>query len=953
MSSFLHETARDLYERYGSGISSLHMIFPSRRARLFFTDALADIAQRPLWQPHWMTVDDLMAEVSGLHTADRLRLIAELYKTYSQFHDEPFDKFYFWGDMLLNDFDTVDKYMVDARMLFRNIADIKEIEADMSYLTPQQLQTVEAFWGCFGGGDEGLSKEKRRFLDTWRTLGDIYEQFRSRLTANGIAYNGMMHRQAAEMLRDGRGGFAAKRRYAVVGFNALSECEKQLFRSLEATGAADFYWDYDSYYCNRPEQEAGMFLRDNIRMFPPRAEISHDSMDAITKHITSVAAPSNAVQCKYLPTILAQLTERNGGRPLDKETAIVLTDESLLMTVLHSLPEGTAKANVTMGYPLRRTLAYSFVERLIELQNHRRSKNGETTFWHADVSGLLAHPYIAEYEPQTTLAIAGEIQKYRRVHVPVSMLCRNQLLTTIFRAAESRSELEAWLAEAVTAVARLPYSGDDARQRTEFLTVIAEEIAKTRNSLENCGIGDTGTLVYTSLLRKHLQTLRIPFDGEPLEGIQIMGILETRNLDFKNVIVLSMTDDNFPGAMSAQSSFVPYNLRAAYSLPTPEHHEGVYAYYFYRLIQRAENIYMCYCSHADDKTTGEPSRYIRQLEFESGIPIEHTEVGLDVMLGAEHTIEIAKDGEIEARLMRFCDAKDPARLSPTAFYRYVACPLQFYFATVAQLSSDEEISDEVDARTFGNILHAAMQLLYERIRGEHAPAATLRAMIAAGEVERAVERAIRESWLNDNTATREDYSGNLTLVSEIVARYIRNGIIRYDAANDGFTVTGLEEPIESEVEFESCGRRLTMHLRGFSDRIDSLDDGSVRVVDYKTGKPHLEFESVTSLFHGSAQERRSNIIQTLLYSMMIRRKHDRDVVPTLYYVQNMTSPDFSPRIIRKKPEREQITYSSCAEEFESEVCGALAEMFDISTPFRQCEDRVTCNFCDFKRICNR
>ena len=953
MKSFLQETAQDLYARYGSGISSLYLLFPSRRARLFFTDALAAIAERPLWQPRWTTVDELMGEVSGLHTADRLRLIAELFKTYKEYHPtEQFDRFYFWGDMMLNDFDTVDKYMVDARMLFANIADIKEIESDLSYLTAEQRRIVAAFWGCFGD-EAGLSDEKRSFLDMWRTLYDVYTGFRSRLRSQGIAYGGMMHREAAEMLRDGRGELPQGRRYAVVGFNALSECEKQLFRSLSAGGSADFYWDYDSYYCDRPEQEAGMFLRENIRMFPPRADISHDSMRGVAKRLTSVAAPSNAVQCKYVSEILAQLTARNGGRPLDKETAIVLTDENLLLPVLHSLPAGVEKANVTMGYPLRRTLAYSFVERLIELQAHRRSKNGEATFWHADVSGLLAHPYISEYEPETTRAIADEMVKNRRTQVAAPTLWRNDLLRTIFRAAESRPEMESWLAEVVESVARLPYTGEDAHQRTEFLTVMADEIAKTRNSLRDCGIEDVGTQVYTSLLRKHLQTLRIPFDGEPLEGIQIMGILETRNLDFRNVIVLSMTDDNFPGALSSQSSLVPYNLRAAYALPTPEHHEGVYAYYFYRLIQRAENVYMCYCSHADDKTTGEPSRYIRQLEFESGMRIARTEVGLEVTLEAAQSMEIVKDRQIEARLMRFTDTDNPSYLSPTALYRYVACPMRFYFATVAQLGGEDEITDEVDARTFGNILHGAMQLLYGRIKDEHSPAATLRAMAAAGEVERAVGQAINNEWLKDPSATPDDYSGNLTLVGEIVARYIRDGIIRYDSQHDGFTVVGIEEPVEAQFGFESCGRRLTMHFKGYSDRIDSLDDGSLRVVDYKTGTPHLEFESVDALFNGTARERASNIIQTLLYSMMLSRRHDRRVVPTLYYVQKMAAADYSPRIICRQPESREVCYAECADEFERQLGAVLAEMYDMRVPFRQCDDRETCAYCDYKRICNR
>ena len=303
--------------------------------------------------------------------------------------------------------------------------------------------------------------------------------------------------------------------------------------------------------------------------------------------------------------------------------------------------------------------------------------------------------------------------------------------------------------------------------------------------------------------------------------------------------------------------------------------------------------------------------------------------------------------------MRFCAAENPARLSPTAFYRYVACPLRFYFATVAQLSAEEEISDEVDARTFGNILHGAMQILYERIRNEYAPSATLRTMAAAGEVERAVEQAIRDKWLNDPTAVRDDYSGSLTLVGEIVTRYIRDGIMRYDASNDDFTVIGLEQKVESEVEFESAGRRLTMHLRGYSDRIDRLGDGSLRVVDYKTGTPHLEFASVGSLFGGSSGERMPNIIQTLLYSMMLHRQHGCQVVPALYYVQKMASDDYSPRLLCGGQGHNPITYADCAEEFESEVRAVLAEMFDMSVPFRQCDDRDTCSYCDFKQICNR
>ena len=609
MESFLGEVAADLYARYGEELSQRAVLFPSRRARLFFTDALARIARRPMWQPSWTTIDELMSEISGLRTGDRLRLVTELYGIYSEYHAEPFDKFYFWGDMLLADFDTIDKYRIDAAMLFRNIEEIREIEADISYLTPAQLRIV-AFWSSLGA-EADLSEEKRRFLAIWRTLGPVYRRFRERLSELGIAYGGMVQRAAADRLRSGEFAFATPRRFVVAGFNALSECEKELFRFLSSAAETDFYWDYDSYYKDDPEQEAGMFVRENVVRFPPRAELSHDGMSR-PKELTSVAAVSNAVQCKYVATILRGLAA--GGR-LGKETAVVLTDENLLLPLLCAMPPEVGPVNVTMGYPLRASLAYTFVERLVELQNHRRKKGGGWTFYHADVAGILAHPYVAECDAALTRTMHEEIVRDRRISVDAAWLGRNELLKRIFSPAAEWRELSDYLLGVIAAVARQPYEGDDARQRVEFLAVIAEQVTKLRNSLDECDI-ELATEVYTSLLRRHLQTLRIPFEGEPLEGIQIMGILETRNVDFENVILLSMNDDNFPGNHVAQSSFIPYNLRAAYELPTPEHHEGVYAYYFYRLIQRAKSVHMLYCSHADDKSTGEPSRYIYQLDYE-------------------------------------------------------------------------------------------------------------------------------------------------------------------------------------------------------------------------------------------------------------------------------------------------------------------------------------------------
>lgn len=948
MQGFLEEVAERLYTRYGDELVDRNILFPSRRAQLFFTDALSRIVRRPLWQPRWVTIDELMSEITGLRIGERVRLVTELYKVYSTYHDEPFDKFYFWGDMLLNDFDTIDKYRIDADMLFRNISDLKELEADISYLTPNQLEIIRSFWSSFGE-EVDLSDEKRRFLAIWKTLGPIYRQFRERLATAGIAYSGMVQRAAAEKLQAGQFEFSESRRYVVAGFNALSECEKELFRFLATHAETDFYWDYDDYYTQQPEQEAGMFVRQNIVRFPARDSISHDNLRT-KKQLTAISTVSNAVQCKQVARILRELAEKG---PLDKRTAIVLTDENLLMPLLYSLPPELKEVNVTMGYPLRATPVYTFVERLVELQHHRRTtKSGRTAFYHVDATGLLAHPYVAEHDAAATASLQEQIVRERRITIDADWLGKTELLRRIFRPAATWHELSDYLLDVLDSVAHTPATQEDLHQRIEFLSVTAAEITKLRNSLDNCDM-KLSVEIYASLLRRHLQTIRIPFEGEPLKGVQIMGILETRNLDFDHVIILSMTDDNFPGNRLAQASFIPYNLRAAYALPTPEHHEGVYAYYFYRLIQRAQSVHMLYCSHADDKSTGEPSRYIRQLDYESGFPIRKIEIGVDVNLAETEAIEVAKDADILRRLARFTDPESQAALSPTGFFRYVACPLRFYFASIAGLKTDDEISEEVDAPMFGTILHSAVQTLYTRIKDEAHPGETLKALLRTDEIAKAVEAAINEHYLHDSTASAQDYTGNLLLVKDIVARYLKEGLLPYDAQNDRFTVIGLEERIACGFPFPTADGERTMKFSGVADRIDRLDDGTLRVVDYKTGTERLDFQGIESLFCGKPKDRLPNILQTLLYAMMLYRTRYTDAIPALFYMRGIQKADYSPLLNDKELNERGVPYSRYSETFERFVRETLEEIYNAEIPFRQCEEVDTCEYCDFKTICNR
>lgn len=970
MATFIEEVVLRLYEKYGEDISSLNIVLPSKRARLFFAEAISKIVKRPIWEPNYTSIDELMGQLSELRKADRLRLISELYKIYSKYHNENFDEFYHWGEVLIADFDMIDKYMVNTSQLFSNIRDLKELESDMSYLSAEQIELINRFWRTLTGEAGDIvenSKTKTKFLTVWRSLGTIYEEFTNSLRKLGIGYTGMIYREAVARLKQGKTSISNDKRYIFIGFNALSKCEQSLLQQMHLSGCAEFYWDYDNYYTNNKFQEAGLFIRENIATLPESEGISHDNFKNI-ESVNVISTSSNVAQCQCVVDILEKIAAENGG-VLDKNTAIVLTDENLLMPLLYALPEkfkvkqveqkgSTVKVpaiNVTMGYPLRNTLAYSFVERLLELQKHARiDKAGEGTFYHIDVDGLLTHPYIADIDTSQYSELRANIIKHRLFQVPQSSISTTPLLQTIFRKVEGWHKLSEYLLEVIDAVSATTSKGMESAFRAEFLLIVSDAIAKLQNIVEQCNI-DISESIYRSLLRRHLQAERVPFTGEPLEGLQIMGILETRNLDFENVILLSMNDNNFPGNKASDKSFIPYSLRYGFNIPTAEHHEGVYAYYFYRLIERAKNLYMLYSSATDDKSTGEPSRYIRQIEYESNFDIKHLNVGVEVSLSDSDAISIEKTEEIFDKLLRFTRNKT---LSPTAFSTYVKCPLKFYFNVVERLRPEDELEESVDNMTFGNIFHEAADLLYSQIKGDSTPAARLIELRKEGEIDRCVDRSIAKIYFGDNDGVlRHELGGELLIIRNIVREYLGKNLLDYDIRNSEFVVAETESDVALDMPIEVNGEHFTVKLAGRADRIDSLNNGLLRVIDYKTGKPRLNYNGIDSLFYGEpiATKRESNIINTLLYSMMLSHERNRDISPELYYVGSMVHDDYSPKFIETidRKSRTLEAYSEVASEFEEAVANTLREMFDRTTPFKQCSDNSACKYCDYQSVCNK
>lgn len=959
MEKFLERVAADLWERYGERVGELKVLLPNVRTRVFFVDALSRIAGHPIWSPEFISIDSLMVQLSGLERVDSIVAITELFKIYSQEHtEETFDTFYRWGEVLLGDYDAIDKYRIDARMLFANIADLKDVDADLEkYLSADQLQMVRRFWREFGQGTRH-SEHKERFLSIWRTLFPIYEKFRARLEELGVGYTGMIYRRATELLEEHKVELP-EGRYAVVGFNALSDSEKVLFDRLRIAHEADFYWDWDDYYLLNEEQEAGLFVRQNIKRYPVPATFHLESSFAKPKDMRVISTASNSLQCKYVGEFIREIAKQVGA--VDRNTAIVLTDEGLLSPLLYSLPEAAENINITMGYPLSSTLAYSFVDRLLGLQlRARRNRAGVISFYHSDVEGLLSHPFVVGLDRSGCVTLKGDVVKRGKIYVPAEQLhAVHPLVTAIFSHHDSWTTLKDYVLEVIGGVAKVEVAHTSREQRAltrECFGLISDALIKTDGSLARCGVEMKPT-TYVALVRRILQGLRIPYSGEPLSGVQVMGILETRNLDFDNVLLLSMNDDNFPSARLADISFIPYNLRFAYGMPTPRDNEGVYAYYFYRLVSRARRVDMVYCSVPNEKATGEQSRYIYQLDYESPHELTRIDKGLNVSLADNVYHTVAKRGDVLSRLNEFRtngEERPKRTLSPSALNNYILCPLKFYFSSIAGIRTEEEIEEGVDNALFGTIFHKAMENLYTKPKEERIPLGEYIPTLSTEDIHKAVVDAISSEFYGEEVPEAE-YGGNLLIVRDTVEKYINGCVLPFDSNSErgDFRVCGLEERIEGEFDFGE-GR---VRFGGIADRLDIFPDGTLRIIDYKTGALHNEFGSLADIFAPEGKELYGPVVQTLLYAMLAEglqregKMEGRRALPALYFVRHMGGKsEYSPLLNHKKVGLVE-NFGDYAEEYGERLAELLRGLFDADKPFEATQEESRCVFCDFAKIC--
>ena len=957
MQPFLQLVAHDLYTKIGNDLSRTVLVFPNKRANLFFNEYLAEESDQPIWSPAAMSISDLLQKLSVQKAGDPIRLVCELYKVFKEETEsrETLDDFYFWGELLISDFDDVDKNMVDADKLFSNLQDLKNLMDDYEFLDEEQEEAIRQFFQNFS--IERRTELKEKFISLWDKLGIIYHRYREKLAELGIAYEGMLYRNVIEQLDTDRLKYD---KYVFVGFNVLNKVEKEFFQKLQKAGKAMFYWDYDLFYTQRiSKHEAGEFIKRNPIDFPNELPESYFDIFRKPKKIRYISASTENAQARFLPEWVKATQTHTTQIVSEKENAIVLCNEALLLPVLHSIPQDVQNVNITMGFPLAQTPVYSFINAAMELQtNGYRPDTGRFTY--EAVSKILKHPYTRQLSDHAT-RLERELTKTNRFYPLPSELKKDDFLTILFTPQSNIRELCDYLLRLIKSISilyRKEGEYDDIFNQLYRESIFQSHLKINRlYSLIESGELSVRTDTLKRLITKVLTASNIPFHGEPAIGLQIMGVLETRNLDFRNLIMLSLNEGQLPKA-GGESSFIPYNLRKAFGMTTIEHKNAVYAYYFYRLIQRAENITLLYNTSSDGLNRGEESRFMLQLLVEG--PHEITREYLEAGQSPQNTLEIQieKTPEILRRLYRAYDTAQPESviLSPSALNTYLDCRLRFYYRYVAGLKTPDEVSAEIDSALFGTIFHLSAQLAYTDLTANGK-------MIQREDLERLlrdeiklqgyVDQAFKQELFKVAPEEKPEYNGVQLINSKVIVSYLKQ-LLRNDLQYTPFEMVAMEKKVSEKITIQTALGPLTLRLGGTIDRMDAKE-GTLRIVDYKTGGSPKIPANIEQLFTPS-ETRPNYIFQTFLYAAIMSRKQPLMVAPALLYIHRAASESYSPVIEMGEPRKPKIPVNNFAffeDEFRERLQALLEEIFDEKELFTQTEDIKKCAYCDFKAICKR
>ena len=945
--TFLEYVAEDIISKYGTDLSRIAVVFPNKRAALFLNEHLARLAGQPVWSPAYITISDLFRQHTDLKTADPIKLICDIHKSFTKCTgiDETLDHFYGWGQLLLADFDDIDKNMADADSIFCNLKDIHELD-DISYLDDEQKEMLKRFFANFS--DDIESELKKRFLSLWSHFGDIYHDYNRRLTEQGIGYEGAIYRKVAsdETLH------LKYDKYLFVGFNLIQKVERVLFSRLMKEGKAKFYWDFDEYYMPTARAQQSASVPNNTASFAAYLtdfpnELDNTDRDIYAnmgrpKRIRFISSPTENAQARFASNWLLENERYKAGR----KTAVVMCDESILLPIMHSLPPEADKVNITSGFPLAMTPVASLVMLLFDLYTLGLRKKG-TAFNPHYLKKLMAHPYARHLQEVHLNGVHSKGVHLSQVHQEGSAALLQHIATLVKQVGIATKQ-----------------EGDALTQESVFrMFTILNRLAALADS------GDL--LVDNTTLRRLVSQLvgaaSIPFHGEPVIGVQIMGVLETRNIDFDNVLLLSCNEGNMPKGVN-DSSFIPYSIRKAHGLTTIDNKVAIYSYYFHRLLQRAGDITIAYNNSTDNGHTGEMSRFMLQLLVESGQKIDH------YSLTAKNQPTPLMPKAIEKDETALSKLEEMSRLSPSAINTYIRCKLAFYYQYIAHINEPDSDPETIDNRMFGNIFHRAAYLIYKDIT-DHSPViekAHIQAYLSNRKLlASVVDRAFEEEECKTN-------NGLQIINREVIIEYITK-LLKIDQQLCPFSILAMEEEakVYTQLSFtipsggalkggalvsSAPTKQYNLTIGGIIDRLDAVTDKQtgkrrIRVVDYKTGnKPSSAIKSIEEVFDPKniASKHSNYFLQAILYSLIVSRSKEWNaandaVSPALLFIKQAATNDYDPTLcIDKHPISDVTVYE---EEFLTKLKETVADMYSPNAAFTPTDDRKKCELCPYRMLC--
>ena len=978
MEPFLKQVADHYYAE--GGIEDRCFVFPNRRSMVFFRKYLSEAVRRdsscPMVEPSMTTINDFFFKASGMNQADRVAQLLVLYNCYRKLNPkaEPLDEFIFWGDVILGDFNDIDKYYVDPKQLFANVADFKSIQDTFTYLSDTQRKAIEGFISHFNDLSGKLTVNldtdnpdvKGRFLMIWNLLYRLYQSFNEEMGSRQMAYEGMVYRSLAMRLKGEsvddvfKGMFPEGMSFVFVGLNALNECEKILLRKLRDCSRAQFCWDYSGNMIQDPQNRSSLFMAENVIEFPQAIDFDADMAGLPEVNIVSVA--SSVGQTKRLPDVLDSICGSDDRKDMS-HTAVVLPDENLLIPVLNAVPENITDINVTMGLPMNGSLVYAMMNDVSAIQLHAVNRMGEWFFYHKHVWDLFSNELFRSALDQRSADVLAKVRKSAKYYIPQRELNGTPVLDAVFRPVindlKSKSgvqiaAIEEYQKEVLRTIA--PLVADSPKHALEL--EYAKEYYRCVNVLQDNEL-DVLPVTYVRLLSQLLSSVSVPFKGEPLKGLQIMGPLEMRALDFSNLIILSANEGVFP-RRNVSSSFIPPELRKGFGLPTYEYQDAVWAYYFYRAISRAEKVWMFVDSRTEGLKSGEESRYIKQLEYHFGVPLNRFVVRNGNM-AASGVPDIRKTGKDIEQI-------EQTVLSATAVQNYLSCPAKFYYGTVRQLKLEEEVAESIDYGMFGTVYHDTMRALYTAETAMSPDFEFDREGVNEAALKDRLDRISRDyinKWLNrareikckvNALIMRQlksiDVSGRNLVVSDVIVKYVLKTLRRdlellEEAGLDSFMIIGREKPVYGSIHGQQ--------FKGFIDRIDSFVPSQVRIVDYKTGKVLEDDEDIhdgnaaaiaEKIFAQEVTDRPKIALQFFIYDVLLQNYNEgkgREICNSVYSTA---------KLFRERPKTvpmNRMFYDAMSEGLKT----LLDEMKDPDVPFRRTGDEKICAFCDFKTICGR